>query len=407
LALPKGGGPASVQPPLASEYDRLKVDMDESIGGIALLALAQEGTNRQDLTYVNAATRWDARLATLAALAAQQAHATGLGQDVLYAAFRCGLPSASDALALVPSATFQQALTKATKAGIVNLSDQQIASAVSAFQSFASKTLLASTAAGAPSTYNELVQAEIKDPAQQTAFANLYFTQPTAGSQFWTQAANLGIPGVLSTAGGEVLRTAVEAGFGIAATSAIGGTGTATVQVIARAAIVIASTPFQDRPTIAKQVCFGALLESASSPAYVTMRKAPSDGASGAADGGLEPVMPTPEKRVSPTMAEAPPTPQAAQSTLVRINAGQLRRDTARLIQGKPNYHLRFLVNQNGRFTSAWGLTDAEQTNPNLLQTGHVLAGRLVDKQCFIQRALETSSTMSLSNIQGHERELQ
>src|SRR5262249_25124508 len=87
------------------------------------------------------------------------------------------------------------ALNKATKAGIVNFNDQQIAVATTAFQNFASKTLLASTAPGAVSSFNDLLAPQFKNnPAQQTAFANLYFSQPAAGSDLWAQAAKLNIP---------------------------------------------------------------------------------------------------------------------------------------------------------------------------------------------------------------------
>jgi Salmonella virulence plasmid 28.1kDa A protein len=185
--------PAKVQP-LAPEFQRLSADMEKSIGGIANLGQAQEGAARQDLTLLNQTTNWDARLVALAATAAKQAAATGLGQDILYALFRLGLPTNPALLASVSSDTVQQALTKANQAAIVNLNKQQIAEATRGFQNFASKTLLASTAAGSPSTYSELLGAEIKDPAQQTAFANLYFSQPTAGAELWAQAAKLNIP---------------------------------------------------------------------------------------------------------------------------------------------------------------------------------------------------------------------
>lgn len=186
--------PASVQP-LQPEFQRLAADMDKSIGGIAKLSEAQEGAERQDLTLLNQSTNWDARLIALAASAAQQTATTGLGQDVLYALFRVGLPSDPLTLAAVPSATVKQALTKATQAGIITYSDQQIATATTAFQNFASKTLLASTSPGAVSTFNTLLAPLFKgNPAQQTAFADLYFGQAEADSSLWTQAAKLGIP---------------------------------------------------------------------------------------------------------------------------------------------------------------------------------------------------------------------
>jgi hypothetical protein len=185
--------PATLQP-LASEFQRLSGDMQKSIGGIANLGLAQESSGRQDLTLLNQSTNWDARVVALAASAAQHAATTGLGQDVLYALYRVGLPTDPSTLATIPSATVQKALVKANQAGIVSLNSDQIAVATTAFQNFASKTLLAATALGGVSSFTNLLATQIKDPNQQTAFANLYFSQPSAQSELWTEAAKLNIP---------------------------------------------------------------------------------------------------------------------------------------------------------------------------------------------------------------------
>ena len=185
--------PSTVQP-LAPEFQRFAADMQKSIGGIANLGQAQEGAARQDLTLLNQSTNWDARVVALAATAAQQSASTGLGQDVLYALFRVGLPTDPSLLATVPSSTVQQALVKANKAGIVSLSDQQISAATTTFQNFATNTLVAAKAPGAVSSFNDLLTPHFQNPAQQTAFANLYFSNPSAGAELWTQAANLQIP---------------------------------------------------------------------------------------------------------------------------------------------------------------------------------------------------------------------
>jgi len=184
--------PSSVQP-LTTEYQRLGEDMTKSIGGPANLGQAQESSARQDLTLLNRGTNWDARLLALAALAAQHAPATGLSQEALYALFRVGLPTDPAVLALVPATAVQGALTKANKAGIVSLNSDQVATATTAFKSFARKTLLALTAPGAVSSFSELLTSAIRGPARQAAFADLYFSNPSA-TDLWTQAANLKIP---------------------------------------------------------------------------------------------------------------------------------------------------------------------------------------------------------------------
>src|SRR5215813_13551600 len=184
--------PSSVQP-VVTEFQRLTQSMTTSIGSIANLGEAQEGVDRQDLSLLNCSTNWDARLLALAAMASQQARVTGLSQEAMYALFRVGLPTDMTILALVPPATIQSALIKATKAGIVSLNSDQVATATKVFQGFASKTLLAATAPGAVSSFNDLLTATVRDPAQQTAFTNLYFSNPSA-KDLWTQAANLNIP---------------------------------------------------------------------------------------------------------------------------------------------------------------------------------------------------------------------
>jgi Neuraminidase-like domain/Putative peptidoglycan binding domain/Salmonella virulence plasmid 28.1kDa A protein len=180
--------------PLASEYQRLSKDMAQAIGGIAQLSTAQESATRQDLTLLTQSTNWDARLVALAATAAQQSSATGLGQEVLYALFRIGLPSTPALLAQVPLATVQKALSSADKAGIVNLTAAQTRAATTAFTAFASKTQLTLTAPGTVSSYGALLATVVPDASQQAAFAQLYFSQPSSGAELWQQAAALNIP---------------------------------------------------------------------------------------------------------------------------------------------------------------------------------------------------------------------
>jgi hypothetical protein len=184
--------PSSVQP-LAAEFQRLSADMQRSIDGVARLALAEESSARQDLTLLNQSTGWDARLLALAAMAASRAQATGLGQDVLYALFRVGLPTDPSLLALVPASTVNQALTKASQAGVVSLTEQQIAAATKTFQTVATKSQLGLTATGMLSKFDDLLGALISEPAQKMAFAQLYFSNPNA-ADLWAQAAALKIP---------------------------------------------------------------------------------------------------------------------------------------------------------------------------------------------------------------------
>ena len=183
--------PTSVKP-LAPEFERLASDMRKSIGGVEKLAEAQENSTRQDLTLVSQTTNWDARLTAFAALAAQNATPTGMSQEALYALYRVGLPTDPATLATVPASTVQSALSAAGKAGVTSLDAKQIEETVSAFNTFAKQSQLATTVPGGVSSVSEMLAATLPDASQQTAFANLYFTNPSS-QNLWQSAAALGI----------------------------------------------------------------------------------------------------------------------------------------------------------------------------------------------------------------------
>jgi len=183
--------PGSVQP-LAPEFQRLSADMDKYIGGVAKLSQAEESQSRQDITLLTQSSNWDARILAVGSSAAQLAAPTGLGQEVLYALLRAGLPIDPSLLAMVPSDTVQNVLTKASQAGIVGLSDQQVSAATSAFQTFATKARLKTITPGALSSFSDLFAAVKPTASEQQTFASLYFNNPSA-PDLWTQAANLKI----------------------------------------------------------------------------------------------------------------------------------------------------------------------------------------------------------------------
>jgi hypothetical protein len=186
--------PARVKP-LASEFDRLSADVTRVAGGLPALGKAVENADRRDLTLLNRATNWDARLIALAATAAQQTAASGLAAEttpVLYALYRAGLPTDPEALSLVPSPVAKIALDKAAQAGIVTMNADQAKAALTAFETFANETRLAMKTPGAPSTFAELFPSNIS-AAEQTAFTKVYFDDPTAGASLWDAAARAGV----------------------------------------------------------------------------------------------------------------------------------------------------------------------------------------------------------------------
>jgi hypothetical protein len=186
--------PASVQP-LAAEFERLAADVQNAIGGAGIqnLANAQETASQQDLTLLNTSTGWDARLLALAATAARQAAATGLGSDILYALYRTGLPADPLALALLPVSTVATALKTAAQAGIVSMNADQLAVAERSFAAFAAKTNLAVKVPGAPSSFGDILGSVITDSAQQATFIQTFVDPSKSGSDLWTNLAAAGI----------------------------------------------------------------------------------------------------------------------------------------------------------------------------------------------------------------------
>lgn len=194
--------PSTLQP-LAAEYTRLQTDLVPHIGNIHTLGQTQENTDRSDLTLLNEATGWDARLIALAATAvklttpqaATSATATalppevGLPTDVLYGALRAGLPSDKTKLAQVSPQAFKQGLEKARSVGIVEMSDTQMTQAVTAFEAFRLDTRLSFKTPGSVATYADILKQSSLTADQQKSFAEVYFNHQGDASKLWESAA--------------------------------------------------------------------------------------------------------------------------------------------------------------------------------------------------------------------------
>jgi len=186
--------PSALQP-LAPEFQRLAADVAPHVGAVAQLASAREDADRQDLTLLNRATGWDARLLALASTAAALTADpdVGLPHDVLYALLRTGLPSDKLQLAQVPPTAVDLALRKAGDAGIVQLDDAARAAAAQQFTAFSRKIRLAIPAPGSQATYGELLQASGVSPAAQAAFADVYLDHRGDGAALWASAEAAGV----------------------------------------------------------------------------------------------------------------------------------------------------------------------------------------------------------------------
>jgi hypothetical protein len=179
--------------PLVPEYQRLAADITKELGSLNRLATAREDQEQKDLTFLASATGWDARLVALAATALRLSGTSGLSPDLLYALMRAGLPTDANQLARIKIEEVETALKEADASGIVQLNASQTAAAKSAFQKFAAAELLAGSTPGALSGYNELLGKSGLTPAQQAAFAQLYFAQGNSPDGFWQKVEALGI----------------------------------------------------------------------------------------------------------------------------------------------------------------------------------------------------------------------
>src|SRR5215207_5618338 len=191
--------PATLQP-LAAEYQRLTADLTPHVGEMEALAGAREDAERQDLTVLNRATGWDARLIALAANAEKLSAdpEVQLPQEALYGLLRAGLPSDKLQLAQVNADAVEQALTKVRVAGIVGLNDGQVAEIKAQFETFANQVRLAVPAPGSRSTYDGLLKSSRldddpeKNADAQQKFASVYLNR-SRDADLWKNARDAGL----------------------------------------------------------------------------------------------------------------------------------------------------------------------------------------------------------------------
>jgi hypothetical protein len=193
--------PAAMQP-LAPEFKRMTGDLLPHVGDIARLALAQENEKRQDLTLLNRASGWDARLIALASHAASLAAdpAVNMPHEALYGLLRMGMPSDKLQLARMDAGDVGAALKAASDAGIVSLGAPQIADATAKFTTFARQARLALPAPGSRSTYADLLKGSGVGGAASDKFASVFLANKGGADALWSAAADAGIsPGDIDT----------------------------------------------------------------------------------------------------------------------------------------------------------------------------------------------------------------
>ena len=175
--------------PLEAEYRRLSADLTAYLGR-RKLADAKENSDRQDLTVLNRATGWDARLIALAATTERLAADSDvqLPQEILYGLLRAGLPSDKLMLAQVGVDVVEQALKKVRDADIIGLDDPQIEEVKQQFATFSNQVRLNVPAPGSRSTYGQLLESSGLSTPDQQNFAAVYLNHRGDATQLWGKA---------------------------------------------------------------------------------------------------------------------------------------------------------------------------------------------------------------------------
>jgi hypothetical protein len=184
--------PTRVQPPQA-EYRRLADALTVQVGGdLAALAGTIEDQDRQDLSALNGATGWDARLIALAATAHRLAKDTTLPAEALYGLLRAGLPSDKLMLAQLDPAKIGEALGRLQAAGVVELDAAQIADITGQFRTFATATRLGVPAPGSTTTYGDLLTDAGLDAAKDP-FTDVFLGHRGDAADLWDSARAAGV----------------------------------------------------------------------------------------------------------------------------------------------------------------------------------------------------------------------
>jgi hypothetical protein len=185
----------SVLQPLTAEYGRLAADLTVHVGTMSKLAEAKETPDRQDLTILNRETGWDARLIALAATTQRLIADPDiqLPADRVYGLLRAGLPSDKLMLAQVAPEVAEQALGIVRDAGIIELTDPQMAEFRQQFAVFTTRMALKAPAPGSSSTYGALLSTSGLSADAQMKFAPVYLRHTGDAAQLWEEARKAGL----------------------------------------------------------------------------------------------------------------------------------------------------------------------------------------------------------------------
>jgi peptidoglycan hydrolase-like protein with peptidoglycan-binding domain len=183
--------PSSVK----SQVNEFNLILDDlmAVKGLDLDTLAQESAIKQGISLLHEETNWDARLIVTASIAAKVSTATGISHDALYGAFRAGLPTDPEALAMVSTDAFAMALIQAKNAGIVALEETQISDTKAVFEAFKFETLRQSIVPGTLSSVSEMVAQANIAADHKLAFEKLVVMHDGDDASLWREAEKQGI----------------------------------------------------------------------------------------------------------------------------------------------------------------------------------------------------------------------
>jgi peptidoglycan hydrolase-like protein with peptidoglycan-binding domain len=178
----------------ANEF-KLMLDDLTTVKGLNLdtLAQAQENEIKQDISLLHQSTNWNAILIATAATAVKVSAATGISHDALYGAFRAGLPSDTEALAMVSTEAFATALSRAKDAGIITLDETQMNGTMAAFATFKLDTLRKSIVPGTLSSVGDMLTKASIAPNHKQVFEKLVLMHEGDDASLWEEAKAQGI----------------------------------------------------------------------------------------------------------------------------------------------------------------------------------------------------------------------
>jgi|GEM_PF-284238 len=180
---------------LKAEYSRLREDLTPHVGSMERLKEARETPERPDLSMLNRASGWDARLIALAAVAERLVadEDVALPKEAMYGLLRAGLPSDKRLLAQVEPDVAVGALKASREAGIIEMSDAQLAAARTSFTRFANDQKLATVVPGSGSTYTALIESSGLESESQSRFASVFLNHRGEAAKLWDAAREAGL----------------------------------------------------------------------------------------------------------------------------------------------------------------------------------------------------------------------